>query len=562
MTKPNLLNTRTATFLDLMGNGKIYHVPAYQRDYSWDEEQWEDLWNDILELQGNKDERHYMGALVVEGKSDREFLIIDGQQRLATLSILALAIIKYLSNLDIQDDQQRARVLQHRFIGEKDPVTLIYGSKLRLNETDDGFYQDYLVQLRPPENPRGLKQSNKLLWACFNWFLKKIENAPEFQSNGSVLAELLNEVIAGQLLFILITVDNELNAYMLFETLNARRLELTSTDLLKNYLFSKVNASSGRDALQRRWNSLVGTVKQERFPEFLRYHLLCELPNIKLQRLFKVVRDKVKTPKEVFDLLTALEQRAELFTAIFDTEHEYWIDTPDAKPYIREISLFKIKQMMPLIFAAWEKFTKEAFVQVLQLISVVSFRYSIISGLNPNVFDSVYPSAAKAVLDETAKKPRQVFEKLKSIYIPDEKFIQAFAGKDTIAQRKKLVKYILCKLESHASTRDYEYQTDPGTIEHILPENASPVWEKTFPVKKQDSFIYRLGNLTLLETKKNKALGNKDYQAKCSVYKTSNYVLTKKIAVDSPNEWSPAQLENRQQALAKQAAQIWRSNFE
>lgn len=87
MARTNLLNTRTANYLDLLGNGRIYRVPPYQRDYSWEEEQWEDLWNDILELRGHPGERHYMGALVVEGRSDREFLIIDGQQRLATFSV-------------------------------------------------------------------------------------------------------------------------------------------------------------------------------------------------------------------------------------------------------------------------------------------------------------------------------------------------------------------------------------------------------------------------------------------------------------------------------------------
>src|SRR3990172_1803242 len=92
MGRANLLNTRTTNFLELLSNGRIYRVPPYQRDYSWGEEQWEDLWNDLADLRREPDERHYMGALVVEGKSDREFLIIDGQQRLATLSILALAV--------------------------------------------------------------------------------------------------------------------------------------------------------------------------------------------------------------------------------------------------------------------------------------------------------------------------------------------------------------------------------------------------------------------------------------------------------------------------------------
>src|SRR5215469_4970275 len=99
MAKSNLLVTRTTNFLELVGNGRVYRVPPYQRDYSWEEEQWEDLWNDILDLCDRPDERHYMGALVVEARTDREFLIIDGQQRLATLSLLALAVVAKLRHM-------------------------------------------------------------------------------------------------------------------------------------------------------------------------------------------------------------------------------------------------------------------------------------------------------------------------------------------------------------------------------------------------------------------------------------------------------------------------------
>lgn len=82
MSRATMLNTRTISFLELIGNGKRYRVPPYQRDYSWSEEQWEDLWNDILALRQQTNEYHYMGALVVqEASSDHDLLIIDGQQR-------------------------------------------------------------------------------------------------------------------------------------------------------------------------------------------------------------------------------------------------------------------------------------------------------------------------------------------------------------------------------------------------------------------------------------------------------------------------------------------------
>ena len=108
MAKSNLLKTQDVTFLDLIGNGKKYRVPSFQRDYAWEEEQWEDLWNDIIELRDAPGSFHYMGALVVEASSDRQFQIIDGQQRVATLSVLALAVIHRLKTMPGDEATHRA----------------------------------------------------------------------------------------------------------------------------------------------------------------------------------------------------------------------------------------------------------------------------------------------------------------------------------------------------------------------------------------------------------------------------------------------------------------------
>ncbi len=410
MARENVLNTRTINYPELIGNGKSYRVPPYQRDYSWAEEQWEDLWNDLVELRPEPEVVHYMGALAVEGRSDREFLIIDGQRRLATLSLLALAVIGKLSamadaGVDPGANRERAQELRNRFIGEKDPASLTESSRLYLNETDDPFYQDYLVQLRSPLNPRGLPKSNRLLWQCFRYFMGQLNTLDEPLNDGRALAAFLSETVARQLLFTLITVDDDLNAYTVFETLNARGLELTTTDLLKNYLFSRVRVTADMEALQRRWQRLVATVGQARFPQFLRHHALCEHPEVRGQRLFKLVRDRTKTASDIFAFLDELERRAELFVAALDPGHGYWIELPAARPYVRELDLFRVPQIMPLLFAVWERFSKEDFVRVLKLVSVISFRYSVVSGLNTNRLEPACHHAAKAVMDRQAKNP-------------------------------------------------------------------------------------------------------------------------------------------------------------
>lgn len=562
----NLLSTNTVNFQDMIGNGRSYKVPLYQRDYSWTEEQWEDLWLDLGDLRTEPPKRHYMGAVVVRAESDRQFLIIDGQQRIATLTIIGLAVINQLTRLSEgidENNRERATALRSRFVGEKDPASLTEISKLTLNKHDDGFFQDYLVQLRRPINPKSLPKSNKLLWECFTYFEKRIQEDNELSEDGVKLAGLLSEVVARQLLFILITVDDEISAYTVFETLNARGLELTTTDLVKNYLFSRLQSTADIEAIQRRWERLVTTVRQERFGEFLRYHYLTKRKQIRTGRLFKIVRDEVRSPDEVLNLTSVLEKRSELFDALSDASHSLWSELLSAKQYIKELNLFRVRQMTPLLFAAHEKLSDEEFVRVLKLVTVISFRYTVISGLNTNELEPVYHDAAKAVLDGKVTTAGQIFDILRPIYVSDEKFRIDFLQKTiaTSGQRRKVAKYILCKLESDASGKQCDFETDPASIEHILPENPIDEWDNSIPREDWEALTYRLGNLTLLRASTNRDLGNRPFTEKIQAYSASEYVLTKQIPEIAPEEWTLALLEERQRRLADRVVHLWRAVY-
>jgi uncharacterized protein with ParB-like and HNH nuclease domain len=152
----------------LLGNGWSYRVPRFQRDDSWEESEWDDLWQDILGmLIPGGESAHYMGYLVLQTADNRAFDVIDGQQRLTTLSLLVLAILKNLQVLvdsGIESDNNRRRIEQLRqsYIGFLDPVRLVPQSKLTRNRNNDAYYQNFLVPLaRLPQH--GIKASEHLL---------------------------------------------------------------------------------------------------------------------------------------------------------------------------------------------------------------------------------------------------------------------------------------------------------------------------------------------------------------------------------------------------------------
>ncbi|MCP9495242.1 MAG: DUF262 domain-containing HNH endonuclease family protein [Pyrinomonadaceae bacterium MAG19_C2-C3] len=562
MAKHNLLDTDTVSINDLFTNGRIYRVPQYQRDYSWKEEHWDDLWTDIVSIE-SEDRPHYMGAIVLQQQRDKSFSIIDGQQRIATLSIIILAAIKNIqdlidSDIEAEANTQRIRLLRERYVGSKDAASLRYSSKLFLNENNDGFYQNYLLQLRPPINPTRLTATEKLLWNAFNYFYGKIKNHFSTQASGERIASFVTDWTAERLVFIQIVVEDELKAYTVFETLNARGIDLTVTDLLKNYLLA-LSAQSPVDQRQAQvqWNKIIQITDLDEFPKFLRYYWNSRNELVRKGNLFKAVRGSIKTANESFALLDALERMAAVYVALDDPNDELWSGSREIRKLIREIKLFRVTQCYPLLLNVYERFETAEFEKVLRLCSVISFRYNVISGLNPNEQEGVYNRAARKVFDGTLSNAAQVAHELKDIYPDDAAFGNAFAAKSINTNRsKKLVRYVLFALENQiaASGAGRDYEEESATVEHILPENPTGEWAENFSDDQQPNFIYRIGNLTLLEANKNRDCERKMYSEKLSIYKTSQYAMTNSI--DYP-DWTPTQVKSRQDKLARYAKAIW-----
>ena len=449
-------NTANNTFRQLMGNGLTYRVPPFQRDYSWTADEWDDLWQDLIGLFGEEAEpAHYMGYLVLQPVDNKAFDIIDGQQRMTTLSLLMLAAVSRLTGLakpnDAEDPQmRRAQQVRGNYIGYLDPVSLVPRSKLSLNRHNDRFYQNYLVPLeRLPQ--RGLNASEHLLRRAFSWFGERIEE--HAAGNGEAVARFIDAVV-DKLFFTVITVNDELNAFKVFETLNARGVRLSATDLLKNHLFSVISRGGVHEteleSLEARWETIVGLLGGESFPEFLRVFWNSRNRLVRKAELFKTLRRTIGDKAAAFALIRDLDRQASVYAALRNPEDELWND--EERDHLRRLSLFNVRQPLAVLLAVFERFAetnRAGFSRFLRAVAMVSFRYNVICSRQSNEQEKVYNNIARSVAAGERPRIAAVIAALRPIYPEDEAFKTAFADKElrtTNSRNKKIARHILFEI--------------------------------------------------------------------------------------------------------------------
>ena len=560
MASSLLLNTATPTFGELFTNGRTFAVPRFQRNYKWDEDQWEELWQDLVDAAANGKE-HYMGAVVLKTHDTRKhFEVIDGQQRLVTLTLLVLAAVKCFelwaaSGHDTIENRQRADLYRDRFLRAKDAASLVETSRLELNRNDGAFFRSTLLQLREPVAPSRLRESEKLMWRAFSYFLKQLQGKFGDAFNAGGLSRLL-DAASDRLLFIQILVSDELDAYTVFETLNARGTQLTVTDLLKNYVFSRFGQDENAiDVAEDQWNRITANREKE-FPKLLRHYWNSHHGVTRPPRLFKEIRESIKKHEDATALLDDLETSSLLYSALRNPADELWLEQPKARKFVAEIDLFGVTQCYPLLFAAWQHLRTE-FVAILRICSVISFRYITIGKLNTQPMEREYVEAARKIRKGVLVTPAQIFASLKQIYVADEQFESDFAlAIIPTSNNRNLVRYVLFELENQMSGNRRSFVEDGGTIEHILPENPDELWVTHFPEFASD--VYRLGNYSLLEPSVNRRIERKQIDEKKVAYLDSAYKLSNSFGW---TEWTRSNLNARQKWMAKTATSIWRLNY-
>ncbi len=552
-----LLKQEQPTFGGLVGNGRTFEVPPFQRDYSWDKEEWEDLWLDLIGLDEEGD--HYMGYVVLqETKESKKFLIIDGQQRITTISTLVIAAVKLLQD---RGDSERSDLLRNTYLSYKEPSSLIHKTKLKLNRNNDYVYASQLLQLQVPQYTAGLKPSEKRLVGAYKYFYNELQKHFESRTTQDIAA-FISRKVDEKLFFTSITVGDDINAYKVFETLNARGVKLSTADLLKNYLFSKVfsHAEGEVEILEKKWYRINDLLGKTDITNYIRHFWNSKnYPTERKTTLFKTIKKKIDNYERSIGMINALDEGVLIYSALTNPDSEIWVD--EQSKYINEINILDVSQCYPLILVAKQKFSDQEFTKLLRDIVAISFRYNTIGGLNPNELERVYGKASVAVFNNEITTSKDLFGKhLKEIYIDDNSFKNDFKNKQINTNKYNLlVRYILSKLEVQYGGAELELNNKNLTIEHILPETPTDEWTNHFQNVDVLDYIFRLGNLTLLESAKNKDADRKSFADKSTIYQTSNYVLTSKNL--NYNTWNVTSISSRQADMSNKASTVWKINY-
>jgi hypothetical protein len=316
-------------------------------------------------------------------------------------------------------------------------------------------------------------------------------------------------------------------------------------------------SSQELDELERRWEAMVGRLGQESFPDFLRMHWNSRNGFARQSELFKTIRNRIETREAVFKLLREMDEDIDTYLALTQPEGSQW---PDAwKKSAQELRMFSVRQPYPMLMAARRQLADGDFEALLRATVVIAFRYNVIGSQHTSEKERTYHAAATRLHRGEARSLSDAMESLRTMYRNDRAFRADFAEKSiktTQSRNAKIVRYILCKLERQAGGIDFDPDSASYTIEHILPQSPQAGWE-AFSDRDLESLIYRLGNMVMLETGKNKDIANKPYAEKRQVLQGSGVKLTHSLAEENA-EWNPERLQARQQQLANLATAVWR----
>lgn len=522
--------------IDELLKGNTFIIPRFQRAYSWESEQVNQFWTDIIE---NLSEAYFIGSMVVYKVGRSSVAVIDGQQRLTTITILLCAIregFKALDQVDLANGLQA--YIEQRNRENKTEYVL-------QTETSFPYLQEEVLKNGPADAPYEIGREEEAIGKAFQIFKGQItDQLAEFLTNReqtkednvrdatSWLSRLRDTVF--DLNVILVTLDTEDDAYLIFETLNTRGKDLALSDLLRNHFTKFIKPEAGVDQSKLKWGKVLDVIGSATMPldpdTFIVHSWQSRYDFVTKAKAFQKVKQRI-VKKNAKSHLDRFVTDASQWRSIFDTEYEWSKSERDVARSLAALRIFKVVQPAPgllsLIRAYRDGIIKYRVLRdSIEKIEKFHFSFNAItSSRSSGGISGMYSSFGRGVFEcddsnNVAICVNELVSKLRDRAPPPSEFDAGFEQviyTKLHSSQKSLVQYILKKVAMHEG-QPFIGETDDLTIEHLLSQSTARAGSK-------ESTIGQIGNLILVDAKTNEMLSTNDFAHKKQILLDRGYKL-------------------------------------
>jgi uncharacterized protein with ParB-like and HNH nuclease domain/predicted transport protein len=546
-------------FLKFLQGPKQFIIPIYQRKYSWTLEQCKQLWSDIVRASNDEEIKgHFVGSVVYIEKglyqisAVPQLLVIDGQQRMTTLTLLLLALGKAIKQSE-ESHEVTSKKIKNRYLVNNDEEDDLY-HKLLLTKSDKETLLSLIEERDLPEN------YSTRVYENFQFFIDQI------YKSGINLNTLYHGI--NKLIVVDISLDRDHdNPQLIFESLNSTGLELSQSDLIRNYVLMKLEPKEQEVLYKSYWYPMekgFGNHNESSiFDRFMRDYLTLKtgrIPNIKkVYSDFKEYAAK-QQESDIEAILKDIYEYSKYFVRLaFQTEKDKEIND-----ILKDINSLKVDVSYPFLLEVYNDYNKQIlskadFIAILKLVESYVFRRAI-CGIPTNSLNKTFSTLSKEVNKNKYVESVQAIFTLKDSYkrFPDnEEFARELKVKDIYNFRNR--NYILRKLENE--NRKEIVDIESYTIEHIMPQNKNLSYEWRDQLGEnwediQKTYLHTLGNLTL--TRYNSELSDRPFKLKRDIeggFADSPLRLNKGLG--QLEEWNEQEIINRGKRLAEKAGSVW-----
>ncbi len=546
----------------LSQNKTQFVIPVYQRNYDWSLPQCSQLLSDIIEVGSKKTDNHFIGSIVyiqdgiVTSAEVRPLVVIDGQQRLTTITLLFLAIQNYAAK---NGQEEKAAEITDTYLQNK--YVKNENNKLKLKQSASNYAA--FKHIADGQNPDTFQGYSGVI-ENYRFFISSI-NADNFET-------ILNGV--HRLLFVEVALERgKDDPQRIFESLNSTGLDLSQADLIRNYILMGLEPEMQERVYNEHWSQIEiharETEQQEnRVSDFIRDYLTIKTKKIPNKgKVYEEFKKRFKERGDEFykDILPELKQFSIYYNRLINPERN---SDKEIRAELSHIKRLEIEVAYPFLLQVYrdydeKKIDQAIFVKVIRLIQTYVWRRFML-GLPPGALNKVFMTLYSDV-DTTnylySLEAALVRKKGTQKFPTDREIAEIFHEKDLYNIRPKNRDYLFYKLENHHNPEVVNTLSDEITVEHIFPQTPDVKWESELSqsdyVTIKEKYLHTIGNLTL--TGSNSTLGNKTFSEK-KVIPERGFNFSRLWINDylkTTDKWNVETLKQRSDILLKRFYEIW-----